>query len=185
MTNVRSRNAFLSIAGATALASVASACTAGVLVDENFNSITDSRTGNASVTFQALGSNNLPNGTDYQFNLGGQPYVSFDAWAANGATTTNYPGLVNNSLYIPPGNYRVEFFQPQVGFAYSPPFAHAYTSGTCTDEFTGSSDSACQIYWFELNYNCTFCTAPTCGGGTIQPLGTHDGFPVINMCVAF
>jgi hypothetical protein len=183
MTNAGSRNSILGIAGALALVGLASGCTSGVLVDENFNKITDWRTGGASVTFQELGSNLLPDGTEYSFNLNGQPYVSFDAFAADGATTSAYPGLVNSSQYVPPGNYRVEFFQPSVGFAYSPRFAHAYNSGTCRDVFTGKSDQACVQYYFELNYNCPVCTGPNCGG--IRPLPTQNGIPVIEMCVSF
>ena len=180
MTNSRSRNTLLGLVGALALGTLATGCTSGLLVDENFNKITDWRTGGASVTFQELGSNLLPDGTDYTFNLNGQPYVSFDNWADDGATNSSYPGLVNSKQYIPPGNYRVEFFQPSVGFAYSPRFAHSYNSGTCKDTFTGNNDRACAQYYFELDYHCPICTGPSCGG--IQPLQTHNGIPVIPMC---
>ena len=179
-----SRNALVGAACALALAVLAGGCTSGVLVDENFNNITDWRTTGASVTFEALGSDLLPNGTDYTFNLNGQPFISFDGFADDGATTSKYPGLVNNGHFIPNGNYRVEFFQRQVGFAYSPRFAHNYKNpGTCTDAFTGSNDGDCAIYYFQLNYNCPVCTGPSCGG--IQTLPTHNGFPVIEMCTSF
>ncbi len=184
MTNAVSRNRILGIVGTLVLAGLASGCTSGVLVDENFDTITDSRTANASVTFQELGSNLLPNGTEYTFNLNHQPYISFDGFQADGATTSKYPGLVNSGHVIPNGNYRVEFFQPQVGFAYSPRFTHSYANpGTCTDTFSGESDGDCAVYYFELNYNCPVCTGSSCGG--IQTLPTHNGFPVIDMCVSF
>jgi hypothetical protein len=184
MMNAGSRKAILGLTSALALIGLASGCTSGVLVDENFTPITDWRTGGASVTFQALGSNLLPNGKEYSFNLKGQPYVSLDGFAADGATTPNRPGLINSAQFVPEGNYRVEFFQPSVGFAYSPRFAHNYTNpGTCTDSFSGSTDGDCAVYYFELNYNCPACTGPNCGG--IQTLPTHSGIPVIDMCVSF
>lgn len=182
MMNTGSRNTILGIASALALVALSSGCTAGLLVDENFHSITDWRTGGASITFQELGSDLLPDGTEYTFNLNGQPYVSFDPFAPDGATTSSFPGLVNSEQYIPPGNYRVEFFQPSVGFARSPRFAHAYNRGTCRDPFTGNTDGLCVVYLFELDYNCPVCSGPNCGG--IQPLPTHDGFPVIVMCAS-
>jgi hypothetical protein len=182
--NTGSRNTILGIASALALVVLSGGCTAGVLVDENFNNITDWRTSGASITFQELGSNLLPDGTEWSFNLNGQPYVSFDALGGGtGATTSSFPGLVNGpGLW--PGNYRVEFFQPSVGFAYSPPFEHSYSnSGTCRDSFTGNTDGSCVLYFFELDYNCPICSGPNCGG--IQPLPTHDGLPVIVMCTSF
>jgi hypothetical protein len=183
MMNAGSRNTILGIASTLAVIAFSSGCTAGILVDESFNTITDWRTSGASITFQELGSSLLPDGTEYSFNLNGQPYVSLDVFASDGATSSSYPRLVNSAQYVPPGNYRVEFFQPSVGFAYSPRFAHAYNSGTCRDTFTGSTDGACAQYFFELDYNCPLCTGPGCGG--IQPLPTRDGLPVIVMCVSF
>lgn len=146
MTNAESRRTILGIAATLALVGLAGGCTAGVLVDENFKSITDWRTAGASVTFQSLGSILLPDGTKYSFNLNGQPYISFDAFADDGATTSNYAGLVNSKRFIPEGNYRVEFFQRSVGFARSPRFAHAYTTpSSCKDAFTGQTDQECAI----------------------------------------
>jgi hypothetical protein len=185
MMNAGSRNTILGIAGALALVGLASGCTAGVLVDENFNKITDWRTGGASVTFQTLGPGPdfLPTGKDYSFNLNGQPYISFDAFADDGATSSDYPGLVNSAQLIPQTNYRVEFFQRTVGFARSHRFAHNYTNpGSCKDAFTGNTDGDCAVYYFELNYHCPVCTGPNCGG--IQPLPTQNGIPVIEMCVS-
>ena len=177
------RNTILGIVGALALATVATGCTSGVLVDENFSPITDWRTAGASITFQRLGDDLRPTGTQYSFDLNGQPYVSFDPYADNGATTSSYPGMVNKKQFIPEGNYRVEFFQRSVGFAYSPLFAHAYGAGSCRDAITGKTDATCQQYFFELDYNCPACTGPSCGG--IQPLPTQDSIPVIRMCTAF
>ena len=180
MMNPGSRTTVLAIASALVLVAVSGGCTAGVLVDENFNNITDWRTGNASITFKELGSNLLPDGSEYSFNLNGQPYVSFDGLASVGATTSSFPGLVN-SAGVPPGNYQVEFFQPSVGFARSRRFTHSFNT-TCSDSFTGTNEQ-CELYFFELDYNCPVCSGPSCGG--IQPLPTHNGTPVIVMCTSF
>jgi hypothetical protein len=182
MMNAGSRNSILGIASALVLVGLASGCTCGDLVDENFQIINDWRTGRASITFKALDSNLMPNGTNYSFNLNGQPYISFDAYAPDGATNPNYPNLVNSKQFIPEGNYQVEYFQPSVGFARSPRFAHSYTyPNNCTDTFTGkaNADADCQFYYFQLNYHCPLPT------GGIQTLQTHNGFSVIPMCVAF
>ena len=183
MMNATSRNATFGILGVLALGILATGCTAGVLVDENYNTITDWRTGGASITFVRLGDDLRPDGTQYQFDLNGQPYVSFDAYADDGATTASRPGLVNSKKFIPSGNYSVEFFQRGVGYARSRKFYHDYDSNGCRDSITGNQDDYCAEYYFRLNYNCPSCTGPDCGG--VQTLPTHNAFPVIDMCTAF
>ena len=84
---------------------------------------------------------------------------------------------------IPPGEYFV-------GFTYgnSPPvyqsnnFMHTYDEGGCTDGFTGVADKACEFYLFQLSQNCS---APTCAGAScpVQPLPTHNGSKVIQICL--
>jgi hypothetical protein len=182
MTTSVSRSTLIGIVGALAFGTLSTGCTSGVLVDENFASITDWRTAGASITFQRLGDDLRPNGTEYSFDLNGQPYVSLDPYANNGATTSSYPGMVNKKQFVPEGNYRVEFFQRSVGFAYSPRFAHAY-DGSCRDGITDTTDATCVQYFFELDYHCPACTGPDCGG--IQTLQTHSGIPVIPLCTSF
>ena len=169
---------------ASSSVALASGCTAGVVVDGNWSNAHANETTNATLTFQQLGSNLQPNGTNYNFNLNGQPYVSFDPYASNGATTTSYPGLQNSAQIIPDGNYRVEYWQNQLGGAlYSPKFAHSYES-TCTDQFNNSETGIqCETYYFQIlapgDPEYVDCANLT---GQIQTLPTHNGIKVIELC---
>ena len=54
---------------ASSSVALASGCTAGVVVDGNWSNAHANETTNATLTFQQLGSNLQPNGTNYNFNL--------------------------------------------------------------------------------------------------------------------
>jgi hypothetical protein len=120
----------------------------------------------------------LDGSAHYDFHLNGQPYVSFDDFAADGATTSNYPGLVNSAQYIPPGNYWVDYFQPQTPFLHSQNFVHSY-DGSCRDAFTGKNDQACEQYYFQLATGCFSCFGPNC---PVRDLPKHNGIKVIQIC---
>lgn len=168
---------------------VAGGCTAGVLVDSNWQNAKTNETAGASITFRTLdANNNYSGGTEYTFNLGGQPYLSFDPYAPAGATSSRFPGLQNQKTYVPPGNYQVQYFQPQMGFAYSPKFTHAYDQGSCEDTFNGgTATEPCDLYYFQFLIESDPQYAADCShnGGGLQTLPTYNGYKVIPLCAAF
>ena len=176
MMNASVRKGMLTTVGIVAFAAAASGCTAGVLVGDNFEPLSGMPVSGAHITFMGLDANLVPTGDSYDFSLNNQPYISFDAWQPTGATTSDYPGLVNSSQYIPPGNYYVDYFQPQTVFLRSGNFVHSY-DGSCRDDYSGNTDKLCEQYFFQLADNCQSC--PSCG---TQPLPTHLGIKVIQIC---
>jgi hypothetical protein len=176
MMNLASLKRMLTVVGTVAVAAVGSGCTTGVVVDDNFNNLRNVPQ-RAAITFLSLDS-----GANYNFNLNGQAYVSFDDYAADGATTSRFPGLVNSAQYIPPGNYYVMYFDPQQGFFKSNNFTHSY-DGSCTDLYNNNDDKLCEQYYFQVHDDnkgpCRICAGSNCG---VQDLPTHNGNKVIELC---
>lgn len=166
----------------------AGGCTAGVLVDSNFKNAGTNETAGASITFKQLDANLNFNGKEYSFDLNGQPYLSFDPYAATGATSSRFPGLLNQKTLIPGGSYSVEYFQRSQGFAYSPKFTHNYDQGSCEDEFNGgTATEPCELYYFQylVQGDPQYQASCSNNGGGLQTLQTHGSYKVIPLCSSF
>jgi len=172
----------LAAAAILALAGFATGCTYGAVVDANFNYVNNTHGDlNADITFVQLDDNMNETGKRFTFPLNGQPLVSFDSYAANGASNPHDPQLKNVSEAIPPGNYYVLYFNPTQPFSKSNNFVHNY-DGNCADFYTNQPDKLCEEYYFQLISDAS-CT--TCGGRGCPPpapLPTHGGTKVIQIC---
>ncbi len=150
-------------------------CTAGQIVDSNFNAYS---VGDGGVTFAAVDSTGHLTGTSYEFALATNgSVVSFDPDAPASAA--------NVKVTIPAGNYVVTLFSDtdpsfRAGSASSPIFEHTYDPNGCTDFYTQQHDEWCALYYFQISNNC-----PTCcdRGGTcaLTPLqtGGPNGYKIV------
>ena len=165
---------------ALALATLTSGCTFGMMVDDNFNQL--GYGGFLTFYYVGGGDGTVPPGWEAT-SFSQSEYVSFDSYAPSFATNSAYAGVSNVQQAIPPGEYFVGFTYGNYPPVYqSNNFMHTYDEGGCTDGFTGVADKACEFYLFQLSQNCS---ASPCAGAScpVQPLPTHNGSKVIQICL--
>ena len=171
----------MSIARIFSLASVAialaSGCTAGAVVDANFNLYPVNGGG---LTFQQVDSSSGDPSFYYPFT--NYPYVVFDPYAPASQKNGNAPANVNWGLAA--GTFFVEFMtqdpQGKVIHGASPVFYHDF-SGSCTDYYTGKLDENCALYYFQVTNNSCPACCDNIGSCSEVQLATAPGQPQVRI----
>jgi hypothetical protein len=171
------RTRILTAVSMIALSTLAIGCTYGTVVDTRFNPV---RT-DAWITFVGLDDNLRENNHNHTFKMNNQSFVSFDSYAADGATNSQLPGLSNVSEQIQPGAYYVLYVAGGPPIRKSVNFLHTY-EGNCTDFFTGAQDRLCEQYYFQIDDTCTACGGSRCPGPVPLPTRPSDGVKIIKLC---
>ncbi len=150
--------AVIRLATVAVAALVAGGCTAGIVVDENFNPVSNLA---GVMTWIAVDSDRgQPTGDQYEYwtTTGAKSYaISFDPYAAEtdtfdskGNRPTPVNGVANSAQFIPPGSYYIVLDTGLIAPVFlgyiSKVFKHQYTE-SCSDYFNGNTDRCAQYYF--------------------------------------